>query len=141
MNEKTGSDGPQDYPVHVTEIIEKGDHRYGNSKMKDAMQKEIQGLLEKGTCRVVIRKEVPNNSNRLGGRFVLAICNPISSEEVYNARFIVQWHLHRDEACLVHGSSNFRQESVRLLFSIASIMGVPVWIQDISQAYLQYILH
>ena len=26
-NEKTGSDGPQDYHVYVTEIIEKGDPR------------------------------------------------------------------------------------------------------------------
>ena len=44
------------------------------------MRKEIEGLLENGTFKIVIREEVPNNSNILGGRFVLAIKNPNTRE-------------------------------------------------------------
>ena len=135
--EKTGNDGPEEYAVYITEIIEKGDPRYGNTKMKDAIRKEIEGLLERGTFKIVVREEIPNNPNILGGRFVLAVKNPSTKEEVYKARFVVQGHRDRDKAILVHASPNLRQESVRLLFAIASIMGFSVWTQDISQAYLQ----
>ena len=41
--------------------------------MEDSIQREIEGLLNKGILKVVFREEVPDNSNILGGRFVLAV--------------------------------------------------------------------
>ena len=103
--------------------------------MKDAIQKEIEGLLKRGTFKIVVREEIPRNLNILDGRFILVIKNPNTREEIYKARFVVQGHRDRDKAFLVHASPNLRQESVRPLFAIASIMGFSVWNQDTSQAY------
>jgi hypothetical protein len=38
-----------------------------------AKQKEIQGLIERGTWKVVLKDEMQENSNITGGRFVLTI--------------------------------------------------------------------
>ena len=135
--EKTRNDGPQEYPVHITEIIVTGDPRYENSKMKDAIPKEIERLLKRGTFKIVVREKILHNSNILIGRFILAIKNPNTCEEIYKALFEVQVYFDRDKAFLVHASPNLMQESVRLLFAISSIMGFSVWIQDISKAYLR----
>ena len=91
--------------------------------MKAAIQKEIEGLLKKGSFKVVIREEVSNNSNILGGRFILAIKSTNTSEENYKARFVVRGHRDRYKAIQVQASPNIGQESLRLLFAIASVMG------------------
>ena len=53
------------------------------------------------------------------------------------ARLVAQGHRDLEKAILVHSSPNLRQQSERILFAIASIMGFSVWTQYISQTYLQ----
>lgn len=60
-----------------------------------------------------------------------------TEKENYKALFVVQGHLNEDKPYLVHASSNLKQDTVRMLFELASLVGLEIWGQDISQAYLQ----
>ena len=93
--------------------------------------------MDKGTWKVVLKEEIPGNSNVLNGRFVLVIKNKGTNEEIYKARFVVQGHRDREKHFLVHDSPNLRQSSTRLLVAIAAIFGFRRWIHDVRQAYLQ----
>lgn len=86
---------------------------------------------------IVCKEDVPPGANVLGGRFVLAIKNADTSDEVYKARFVVQGHTVIEKNLLVHNSTNLRQGSVRVLVAFAAIFGFRLWSQDVSQAYLQ----
>jgi hypothetical protein len=54
-----------------------------------AKQKEIQGLIERGTWKVVLKGEMPENPNLMGGRFVLTIKDSGTSKEICKARYFV----------------------------------------------------
>ena len=108
-NEKIGNDGPEEYSVHTTEVIMEGDPIHKKRKMEDAILKEIEGRLKRGIFKIVVRKEIPHDSNILGGRFFLAIKNPNIDEEIYEAQFVVQGHCDRYKPFLVHVSLTRRQ--------------------------------
>ena len=38
-NEKTGSDGPEEYPVHIAEVIQKGDSRSNNRNGRSNLER------------------------------------------------------------------------------------------------------
>ncbi len=75
-------------PVNIIELIEKGDPRATSPKMRAAMQKEIEGLMKRGTFKIVLKEEVPENANILGGRLLLVIKDVNTGEERYKARFV-----------------------------------------------------
>lgn len=91
--------------------------------MKKAIKDEINKLMKRGVFDIVLREELPKNANILGGRFVLAIKDPNTKEERYKARLVVQGHRDRHKPYLVHASPNLKQDTVRMIISLASIMG------------------
>lgn len=105
--------------------------------MKESIRSEINGLMKRVVFKAAVRLELPEDANILVGRFVLAIKDLDTAEESYKAIFVVQGHLDRDKPFLVHASPNLRQDSVRMMFAIASLIGFRVWTEDISQAYFQ----
>lgn len=102
-----------------------------------AKAKELSGLAERGVYEIVCREDVPDDANVLGGRFVLAIMNADTDDEVYKARFVVQGHTDVEKNILVHNSTNLRQGSIRVLVAIAAIFGSRLWSQDVSRSYLR----
>lgn len=105
--------------------------------MKAAILSEIEGLMKRGALEIVLREEVPDNCIVLGERVIISIKDPNTKEERYKASFVMQGHLDKDKPYLVHTSPNLRQEAVRMLFAITSLMGFELWTQYISQPYLQ----
>lgn len=49
--------------------------------------------------------KIPKDSNIMGGRFELAIKDPETNEERYEARFVIQGHRDRDKDVLTDESS------------------------------------
>ena len=66
--------------VLLTEGIHRNDPRA--QRFDKAKRKEIEGLIERSTWKVVSHNEIPDNSNVLNGRFVLAIKDSGSKREV-----------------------------------------------------------
>ncbi len=59
--------------TYATEVIEQGEPRASSPRMKEAIMSEVQDLIRWGTFKVVDRSELPQNTNALTARFVLAI--------------------------------------------------------------------
>jgi hypothetical protein len=76
------------FQVHLYEVIGTSDPR---AALFDATkQKDIQGLIERGTWKVVLQTEMPENPNIKGGHFVLAITDSGTNKEISKARYVVQ---------------------------------------------------
>lgn len=121
--------------VLATEVIKDHDPR---AKLFDqAKAKEIQGLIQRGTWKVVLRREVPLNANVMGGRFVLAIKDGGTGKELYKARYVVQGFRDKMKTSLVHDSATSRQASARILVGLAAAFEFELFSTDVTQAYLQ----
>jgi hypothetical protein len=78
-----------DVPVYVTEAVENKDPRANGPDFSAAKQKELLGLLDRGTFKGVMREEIPKNAPVMKGRFVLVIKNRETDQEIYKARYVV----------------------------------------------------
>ena len=121
--------------IYLTEVIHPSDPRA--AKFDSAKKKEIEGLIKRGTWKIVLRDEAPKNANILGGSFVLAIIDSYIEKEVWKARYVVQGHKDKLKTSLVHDVSTARQFSVKMLVGLAVLCGFRLYSTDVTQAYLQ----
>jgi len=132
---KTNHDALTDsYP---TEVLLKSDPRSKSPKMSDAIKKEVRGLFERNTFKVILREEVPTDANVLPGRFVLAIKSTEDGEVKYKARFVIGGHRDKQKHLMVHNSATLQPQSIRLLLALAHASDFDIWTADVTQAYLQ----
>jgi hypothetical protein len=124
------------HDILITEIIKPGDPRA--AKFDNAKRKEVQGLIDRGTWKVVTKDSVSKDANVLGGRFVLAIKHEGTEKEVWKDRFVVQGYLDHLKTSLVHVTATSQQHSSRLLVGLAASFGFSLFSTDvITQDYLQ----
>lgn len=100
----------ESHNVHLSETLHPRDPRAYSQQFITAKKKEIQGLIDRGTWKVVLKEEVPKDANVLSGRFVLTIKNANTEEEVYKARYVVQ--VHRDKE--INSSSMTQQQCAKV---------------------------
>jgi Reverse transcriptase (RNA-dependent DNA polymerase) len=134
----TGTDAKEQSPpfqMHLSEVIETSDPRI--ALFGAAKQKEIQGLIERGTWKVVLKDEMPEYPNIMGGRFVLTIKDSSTSKEIYKARYVVQGFRGKKKTSLVHDASTSKQQLTKLLIGYAAIFGYSIFSTGVTQAYLQ----
>jgi Reverse transcriptase (RNA-dependent DNA polymerase) len=125
------------YSTNITEIIDKKDPRTHDPRMEAAKRKEIQGLLKRGTFKVILKSEIPDGANVLGGRYVLSIKDTGTNREVWKSRYVIQGHRDQEKEIMVRSSTNIQQRSLRIVFALSGILGFKIWTQDVTQAYLQ----
>jgi hypothetical protein len=101
------------FQVHLSEVIGPSDPRA--ALLDAAKQKDIQGLIECGTWKVVLKDEMPENPNIMGGRFVLTIKDSGTSKEIYEARYVVQGFRDKKKTSFVRDISTSKQQSTKLL--------------------------
>jgi hypothetical protein len=94
--------------------------------MKAAKNKEIRGLLERGTFKIALRNDIPKGANKLGGRCVLTIKDSGTDREIWKARYVIQGHRDQEKEIMVRSSTNVQQRSLRLIFALATIMGFKI---------------
>lgn len=135
MDEILTSDKAGTHRVLYTEVLRHGDPR--TPLFDDAKRQELMGLLEKGTFRVVFRRDIGPNPNIVPSRYVLAIKHSENGDTKLKARFVLGGHRDKEKHSFVHNSVNVKQSSVRILVALATILGFDLWSMDVKQAYLQ----
>ena len=118
-----------------TETISPGDPRA--EEFSDAKRKEILGLIEKGTFRIVLKEEAGPDPNVVPSRYVLTIKHSGDEKPVHNARLVLGGHRDKVKLSIVHNTYNLKASSIRLVFALATILGFDIWSLDVKQAYLQ----
>jgi Reverse transcriptase (RNA-dependent DNA polymerase) len=123
------------FSLHLTEVLTPGDPR--EILFDDARNAEIKGLLKRGTWKVVMRDEMPAGGNLMSGRFVLAIKNLNTNEEMFKARFVVKGYRNKLKTRLVHDTTTSRISSARLLAGLTAVFGFRLFSVDVTKTYLQ----
>lgn len=108
-----------------------------SSDFTHAKQIEVEGLKKRRIWSVVNKKDVDENANILGGRFVLTLKNLGTPNETPKVRFVAQSYNDREKTSMVHDASTLRFSSIRVVISVANILGVRLFSHDVTQAYLQ----
>ncbi|MEM6805931.1 MAG: reverse transcriptase domain-containing protein, partial [Bacteroidota bacterium] len=125
------------YQIHITEVLHSADPRAHGPLADEAKRTEIEGLIKKGTWKVVLKEEIPDDANILTGHFVITIKDVESDTPIFKARYVIHGHKDKEKDILVHNTTNLQQSSVRTIVALAAIMGFMIWSHDVSQAYLQ----
>ena len=123
--------------VYATEVLDNDDPRTKTPEMSEARRTEIKNLLNRGTFKIVSRKDIPPDANVLPDRFVVAIKTGDRGETKSKARYVVGGHRDRFKHMMVHSASTLQPQSVRLLLALAAMFDFDVWTSDVKQAYLQ----
>jgi hypothetical protein len=123
--------------ISVTEVVNTHDPRSTSARMTTAKLRELRGLIERGTFKVVLRTELPEKPNVMSTRFVLSIKHDVTGEELYKARLVVRGFQDRFKRYLVHEPNVVYSTSVRMLVALAAIMGFTIWSEDVTQAFVQ----
>lgn len=120
-----------------TEVM-KGNHLWRkDERFKSAIRKEVIGLEGSSTQDIIQGKEPPPSASVKGGRFVYAIENYNSAEEVYKIGFVRQGHTDKDKDFFLLCSTTVHQYSIGLLVSPEPTLGFRIWSHDAIQEYLQ----
>eukprot|EP00168_Porphyra_purpurea_P009873 TRINITY_DN2422_c0_g1_i7.p1 TRINITY_DN2422_c0_g1~~TRINITY_DN2422_c0_g1_i7.p1 ORF type:complete len:645 (-),score=110.77 TRINITY_DN2422_c0_g1_i7:745-2598(-) len=122
---------------HVTEAIPPGDPRIATAQFQAAAAKEVDGLMARDTFRKVHGRDLPRGANVLGGRMVCTIKNVGTPDEAPKARYVAQGNRDQAKQFVVHNLATLRQRSTRVLTSTAANLGLRLFADDITQAYLQ----
>lgn len=80
----------QDETQHPSETFQKSYPHYNSKASCEAVKKEINGLLDRGSFTFVQTNQIPNNANEPGGSFTHAIKQPETPTGCCKARFVGQ---------------------------------------------------
>lgn len=128
---------PMPVKTFITDVVPPGDPRIATARFKAAAVKEADGLQERGTFKKVRECEVPKGANIVGGRMVYTVKNVGTADEAPKARYVAQGNRDQAKLFVVHNLATLRQRSTRILVSTAANLGLRLFADDITQAYLQ----
>ena len=72
--------------------------------MMKAKKKEIQDLIKKGAFKIIMKKEMPSDSNSLPGRFALAIKSAADGKVKRKARYAIGGHRGKLKEFMAHST-------------------------------------
>ena len=123
--------------ILINEILHPKDPRNQSKDAMKAKKEEIASLVKRGTWKIVVQEELPEDSNIISGRFVVTIKDVETDQPYFKARFVAQGHRDKEKSSLIHNSTTVRQSSIRILLSLAACFGFRIWSMDVNNAYLQ----
>lgn len=122
---------------HLTEAVPPNDPRVATAWFQANARKDAVGLHERGAFRVVKEKEGFHGADVIRGQFVYTLKNVRTREKEHKARFVAQGQNEKDNPFVVHNLATLWQRSMRMLVSIAAVLGFRIFADEITQAYLQ----
>jgi hypothetical protein len=116
----------------ITVYLQEDDNTYVSSR-----KAEIQGLLEKGVFKIISKSDVPQGTRIFNSRFVDTTKNSGTSAAFAKSRLVVQAYNDGEKKLVLTQSPTIQRISQRLILCIAAIKNNPLYLRDISQAYVQ----
>lgn len=87
--------------------------------MRKARYDEIKGLLDRGTFKAVLEKNLPSDANIMPARFVFALKSTDDGEVKFKARYIICENRDKYKDMMVHTSPTIQSSSTRLVLAIS----------------------
>lgn len=100
---------------------------------EQAKRDELEGLINEGTFKLVLRTKTGPNLNIISFQFVLANKQKDGSPVIYKTRYVVGRYEDRDTAQIVHDATTIKHLSLDLLLALASML----WF-DIQSIFIAY---
>jgi hypothetical protein len=76
--------------ISITEVVSTHNPLSTSARMTKGKIRELRGLIERGTFKVVLRAELPEKPNVMSTRFVLSIRHDVTNKELHKARLVVR---------------------------------------------------
>lgn len=73
--------------------------------MTAAKKEEMSNVFRSGTCKIMLKEEVPADGNVLSGRFVLSINSSEDGIIKYKARYVIGEHRDKFKDMMVYSNS------------------------------------
>lgn len=89
-------------PILITEVLHPRDARRNSPEFTAFEKKELQGLFQRKTWKIVFKDEVPRDERILEARFVLTLKDTETENPLSKARFVSEGHRDRDKYALVN---------------------------------------
>lgn len=94
--------------------------------MKAAIEKEVKGLMDAGTVKIIPREEIAPDANILPGRFVVSIKSTKDNEVNHKARFFIGGHRDKLKHMMVYNSISLQPSSIRHLLVLTVSYGFDI---------------
>jgi Reverse transcriptase (RNA-dependent DNA polymerase) len=122
-------------PVNIEDALSHWDH----ARWKQACHEELTKMHQYGTWTIVRR---PEDVNVVDTKWVLHIKNPGTKEERYKARIVARgFSMKPGEDYFETQASVVKSTTIRILLSLAAVLGMIVELADVETAYLNAALH
>lgn len=128
-------DPNEDYRNEMTEVTTKGDSR--EVICYDAKRKELRAHDKREPWDVVDRKDVPQNVNISGGRYVLVMKDERTKNEVWKAILVVQGYKDKLKSSLIRNSATVRLYPIGVLVVLSATLKFCIFSTDVTQTYRQ----
>ena len=123
--------------AHLSELIQTGDPRAKDLRMKEEIATETLYLARRGTFNVLMPAEIPPSVIVLTVRFLLAVKHKITGDVRFKARYVVEGYRDKLKASLVQGIQTLRPISARLRVAIAAMVNFKFRSTGVKLVYFQ----
>jgi Reverse transcriptase (RNA-dependent DNA polymerase) len=122
-------------PANIEDALSRWDH----ARWKHACHEELTKMNQYGTWTVVCR---PKDIDVVDTKWVIHIRNPSTKEEQYKARIVARaFSMKPGEDYFNTHASVVKSTTIRILLSLAAVLGMIVELADVETAYLNAALH
>lgn len=105
--------------------------------MREAGDKELFGLIQRGTFQALKRRNLPQSAIPMPGKVFYALKSTQEGTAKAKVRYFFCENRDNLKQTIVHESSTVQGPSLRLALSVAQLLNFEVWNADVTQAYLQ----
>lgn len=118
--------------IIVSKVISYVDKFSDGSRFLLAKKKKLERLIKKDIWIVVCKTDLTDNTNAIGGHFVLCIKSAEADNLFYKARFISQKYIDLDKDSIFHDSMALQESSIKVILALAATFGFHICSTEIT---------
>lgn len=108
--------------VYITEILDKDNARGESPEMSKAQYNEIKVLLDRGTFKVVLERDLPEDANLMPAHLVFALKSTEDGSVKFKSLYTILGNRYFFKYMMVHRSTTVQAFPSRLLLALSSML-------------------